>query len=380
MVQQQREALKESLRAACRENRLRPGDAAPSLRQLGKEFSLSQGVVVAALRELAEEGLFHTIERLGTFVGPPRPRERPLFFLIHQPDAFNYAQVRGGFEERVAALGGGVMTIDRELTRQLLRDGKFPDCAGVFELSAGVSATIERLSTEEKTEVETPQIKSFVGFGIKPHHENCDTVAFDDIAGGRLAAEHLISLGHERIAFLGVHRAAKANGDGVPEWSFCREQGWRKALGDAGFASVTAFHARSRWSGGAENDATYRESAQSFVQSFARGLAGKGEAVSAAVVANDLVATAVFETLREKDIARALWPAVVSFDGMAAVQNEVLTSLRLPWEKLGACAAEMLWERSHEMTRGAPMHRDVAMRLIPRLSCRTDWNALALAN
>jgi DNA-binding LacI/PurR family transcriptional regulator len=47
-----------------------------------------------------------------------------------------------------------------------------------------------------------------------------DTVANDDLAGGRMAAEHLIGLGHVRLGFVGGHSAA----------SDARLEGWRAGI------------------------------------------------------------------------------------------------------------------------------------------------------
>ena len=189
-VQIQREALKESLRASCRENRLRPGDAAPSLRHLGEEFSLSQGVIVTALRELVEEGFLHTVERKGTFVGPPRPKQRPLYVLINDAPAARYIQLRGGFEERIASLGGSVMTVDREQATKLIRGNRFPDCAGVFELSHCVERAVNELRESESVEARQPKVDARVYFGDELQDDERDCLSFDDNAGGRLATEH----------------------------------------------------------------------------------------------------------------------------------------------------------------------------------------------
>lgn len=54
-----------------------------------------------------------------------------------------------------------------------------------------------------------------------------DTVANDDLAGGRMAAEHLIELGHVRLGFVGGQSAA----------SDARLEGWRAGI-DAGGAGT----------------------------------------------------------------------------------------------------------------------------------------------
>ena len=60
--------------------------------------------------------------------------------------------------------------------------------------------------------------------------EGAPGVYTDDVAGGRLATEHLLELGHERIAFLG-------DTEGGPfgfTSSEARRRGYEAALEDAG--------------------------------------------------------------------------------------------------------------------------------------------------
>jgi LacI family transcriptional regulator len=61
----------------------------------------------------------------------------------------------------------------------------------------------------------------------------------DNVVGGRLAAEHLLSLGHRRLAYLAWHL------DGIPSVEG-RRQGFEAALRDAGIDPVTAPQLRTK--------------------------------------------------------------------------------------------------------------------------------------
>jgi len=77
--------------------------------------------------------------------------------------------------------------------------------------------------TEEQRSEMKPSNTPKVLFGRGP--ENIDWVEFDNEAGGRLATEHLISLGHKRIAFLRFLSPEPYIGE--------REQGHQEALAAA---------------------------------------------------------------------------------------------------------------------------------------------------
>ncbi|UKA64561.1 LacI family DNA-binding transcriptional regulator [Arthrobacter sp. FW306-04-A] len=60
------------------------------------------------------------------------------------------------------------------------------------------------------------------------------SVSVDDVGAGRDAARHLLNLGHERIAFIGIRDEEDSNLGGVPPLQ--RLIGYRGALGEAGLA------------------------------------------------------------------------------------------------------------------------------------------------
>lgn len=60
------------------------------------------------------------------------------------------------------------------------------------------------------------------------------SVSVDDVAAGRDAARHLLNLGHERVAFIGIRNEEGSNLGGVPPRQ--RLIGYREALGEAGLA------------------------------------------------------------------------------------------------------------------------------------------------
>jgi LacI family transcriptional regulator len=98
--------------------------------------------------------------------------------------------------------------------------------------------------------------------------------------------------------------------------------------------------------------------------------------ITAVVAANDLAALGLLDALQQAHIPLEQWPAVVGFDNLPAAQGQVLTSLHLPAEGIARAAADILWERRNGVLTGVPVHRHVAMSLLPRLTSRAGWSAM----
>lgn len=154
------------------------------------------------------------------------------------------------------------------------------------------------------------------------------SVAVDDVAGGRLAVEHLIAQGHERIAILNGSHSIRQCRD--------RLEGARAALVDAGL----------------DPDRALLEITVSALSPDG-GEAGIREALdlpaadrpTAVFCVNDLVALGVLRTLRREDIAVPGEIAVVGYDDVtfAAELATPLTSVRQPTVELGTRAADLLF-------------------------------------
>jgi DNA-binding LacI/PurR family transcriptional regulator len=108
----------------------------------------------------------------------------------------------------------------------------------------------------------------------------------------------------------------------------------------------------------------------------ARALAARHD-LTAIITADLLSAHGLFLCLQDLEIPPPRWPAVLSFGYEAGPNGHLVTVLRGPWDEVGRNAADLLWERSHGRITGPPVERRVPMRLIPRLTCRPEWGALA---
>ncbi|MBB5330324.1 PLP-dependent aminotransferase family protein [Tunturiibacter gelidoferens] len=81
------------LRGAILDGRLKPGARMPSTRNIGKQYSLSRGTVVAAFDQLQAEGYTRTVVGSGTYVasgiatGPPYAARKPATLALHRSKA-----------------------------------------------------------------------------------------------------------------------------------------------------------------------------------------------------------------------------------------------------------------------------------------------------
>jgi LacI family transcriptional regulator len=175
-------------------------------------------------------------------------------------------------------------------------------------------------------------------------------------------------MGHRSIAFLGLH--PKSSGVGELIWSVERELGWRNALDEAGIETTgLVFHP-------ATTPGAAHEEHRLAAHDMAPAILNRRD-ITAVVAANDQAAVGLLEAARARHIPAERWPSVVGFDNLPNANGHIVTSLRLPGEQIGQSAADLLWERRHNILGGAAQHRRVAMQLIARLTSRLDWSLTA---
>lgn len=166
------------------------------------------------------------------------------------------------------------------------------------------------------------------------------SVAVDDVLGGRLAIEHLVDRGHERVAFVG----------GPPALGQVRDrlQGARAAWSSAGRPAddLIAITTESL------DVAAGREAGERL-----SGLPGRRRP-TAAFCANDLTALGLLQHSISTGTAVPERLAIVGYDDIefAAAAAVPLTSVRQPRRELGRAAAELLLD---EATNPHHEHRQI---------------------
>jgi DNA-binding LacI/PurR family transcriptional regulator len=173
--------------------------------------------------------------------------------------------------------------------------------------------------------------------------EGAAAVFTDDEAGGRLATEHLLHLGHERIAFVGDTE----NGPFGFTSSEARRRGYEAALRDAGVAAHPEYVRRG----------PHRRDAARIAAGELLGLSVPPTAIFAA---SDHQALGVLEaaTMAGVDVPGRL--SVIGFDDVELARYCGLTTVAQPLEASGARGAELLLDA---LAGGEPGSQELRLEL-----------------
>lgn len=168
------------------------------------------------------------------------------------------------------------------------------------------------------------------------------SVAVDDVYGARIAVQHLLALGHERVAFVG-------GPSGLRQMSQ-RVQGARAAIEEAGLDPAKAFLELSTPGIGTRDGLVAAERLLS------------GRVPTAVLCGNDMLAFGVFRGLTQAGLRFPDDVALVGYDDIDFAADWVvpLSSVRQPTDELGYLAAKMLFE--HSSGDDSHVHKQVVLQ------------------
>lgn len=178
-----------------------------------------------------------------------------------------------------------------------------------------------------------------------------DVVVVDDLRGGTMVAEHLLRLGHRRIAYVAGHGVE-------PGTDRARLAGLRRGLTARGLEPVATLRWRLDVDGRPE---------PTVVGQVATLLASRS-APSAVACANDACAIAVLELADRLGIPVPTRLSVVGFDDipLASLTRISLTTIAQPVADLARLGVASLLDRVEGRRRGPPEVRLLAPRLVSR--------------
>lgn len=176
---------------------------------------------------------------------------------------------------------------------------------------------------------------SVVCIGRDFHDENADSVTADALHGGFQATQHLIELGHEKIAFIGATLASGAN--------LKRYQGYLKALKENNLLIEERFITGNT---NASDDAPGYSTEKLGYEAMKRLLVLPNRP-TAVFARNDFTAIGAINAIKERGLNIPSDISIVGFDDipMAMHTSPALTTVRQPTRRQGSLAAEFLLRR-----------------------------------
>ncbi len=179
--------------------------------------------------------------------------------------------------------------------------------------------------------------------------DSTNSVILDDLYGARLAVEHLIKLGHRRIAYI----------NGPRGWVTSKErlEGYRAVLLENNIAFESALVEEGTW----EVQSGYR-AAQKFLALPARP--------TAIFAGNDLMALGAIYAIQEAGLNVPKDIAIVGYDDreISSLSNPTITTVGTPSLEMGQTAAQLIVDRIEKQVEIKNPIR-VQGKLIIRESC-----------
>lgn len=180
-----------------------------------------------------------------------------------------------------------------------------------------------------------------------------DSVSVSNSQGGALATQHLIDLGHRRIAYVTTPSLEQRAGQ-------ARHRGYQSALRAAGARHLPPIH----WEPGSERARMRgREVAL-------RDQLGGADGATAVFCSNDIGAIAMLEYADRHGIRVPEDLSVVGFDDvhLASLARISLTTVRQPLDEIATEAVELVLARLDGSLEGPPRHVRVSPSLVVRSS------------
>lgn len=339
--------LAEHFRGQLTRGELRPGDRLPSLTEMRAQHGASRPTVEKAHSLLEQEGWIERQHGAGIFVKAPPALDRqagtsivglsgPGFAVGGQ--SFYWARLMEGICEAAEASATPLLLLGHESSRG------WEKVDGLLISDWRATWAMRHLPPE------LPRVSVLNSF------DGVASVRADDFAGIRAAVQHLLSLGHKRIAYL----------HGFADHAVVTDRiaGYQAALREAGI------EARSEWqrplTGLYSVGSDFTDQGRSIMlQWLNEGWEGLG--CTAILCHNDETALGVMVALKENGFHVPQDVSVVGFDGSDAGDqvNPRLTTIIVPLREIGRAAFEALQQ---QMRAGKPDAR--LQTLAPTLKVR----------
>ncbi len=328
--------------------------------ELCAEFGVSRGTIRLALTELEKEGLIRRERGRGTFISW-LPHKEPVSRLDRHTISFIVPYVRDSFVptillglESVARAKGYVVLFNHSENSSQKQDEALSlslqqGVAGIVLYPVNSTDALPVLCDIVQRNLPLVSVDRYV------RSLATDYVTCDNFGGGLIATQHLLQLGHRRIAFLSWKDPAMTLEH--------RRAGYRQALLEAGLQLDPALE----WNVEGYPDIDI-PALTGLLQQFPRP--------TAVFAANDQLALAVQRTARVLKLSIPADLALVGFDNLdiAAQLDVPLTTIAQPAFDIGKAAGERVISKISGLSRGVE-HTILPVNLVVRQSCGAALSA-----
>lgn len=316
--------------------RSQSGRRLESERQLCVRFGVSRPTVRAALARLEEEHLVERKHGEGTFIAQRTSGRLVKLLFFHQSDGLRhdrhvYGRCLRAMESVLGEAGHRITIVGtpkpREQTAPPIENVREGDRADML-VTLGImdSKYIAGLG-----EFAVP----IVAVDYDAATPYADSVAFDTFGAGLVLTEHLISLGHERIMFMGIHRGLAPFGPKPEADSLRLRAGFECAMQENGLVVRPEWHRVA--------DINFTEPAAELV----RGLLGKEPRPTAFVCRLSTHALAVIGAIEDMGLEVPGDVSVACFaqDEEVPKGQRAMTTVAVRMEDMGSEAGRMILSR-----------------------------------
>jgi len=265
--------------------------------------------------------------------------------LVSSQDAWFVRRTLGGIRPELESMGWNYKAFELEGLKDLDYHRFIEEVAADPEISGIIYGHL-RLSMAQLARFRQ---NGLAVVGVTERAEGVDWITVDELHGAYLATEHLLSLGHRRLALL--------NGPPLAVQACLREDGFRRALADADLKAGRDLELQIlNFTEGEGRDAA----------NMLLDLPHPPTAIF--VAAGDVTALGVMEALRERGVRVPQDISVVGFDDLevAGLCTPPLSTVHQPLEAMGRWAARQLIKAVTE----GPAHKPVGEIYAPQLIVR----------
>ena len=348
MVNSKNELIIKDIKKAINAGRYEPGQKIPSENQLALDYDVTRQTVRKALGKLIDEGYLYSKQGSGTYVAKQlkkRGKSKNIAVVSTYMSDYIFPRVIQGINQVLSDNGYSILLKTTNNSRKgeawCMEELLSKNIDGmIIEPSQSAISCQHQVLYDQMDAMGIPYVfiqGCYEAMMDRPH------VMLDDVEGGRLITEHLIKLGHKRIA--GIFKADDTQG-------ILRHKGYVKALQEAGISYdpdlVIWYHTKDRTMKPMEG---------------ILGLLEKGHAFHAVVCYNDEIAADVIKGLT--NIGRSVPHdiSVTGFDNSLLAQSRGITTISHPQEELGHKAAQTLIG----LIEGSISRKDAHVLLTPEL-------------